>query len=101
MAERIWATERALPWPLTAPMSAARQAAVLAAPASTVGPMRVRTAGLLGSMDSRSMGSGGGGMTGAIRLASACGGTDLEVGMQDPGDLLGDKLLETLGGDPP
>ena len=81
-------------------MSAARHAAVLAAAASTGGPVKVRTAGLAGSMASKSKGRGGGGMTGAMRPGVVLGGADLEVGVQRSGDLVGDELLEALGGDP-
>ena len=65
------ATERAFPCPLSAPSSACRQAGVLAAAASATGPVNVLYTGLSGSMLARSNGSGGGGVTGAIRSQSA------------------------------
>ena len=70
-ADRIRATERALPWPLVAPMSARRQSGVLAAEASRAGPVRVLNAALSVSMVAMSKGSGGGGTTGAMRPQSA------------------------------
>ena len=65
------ATERAFPWPLSAPSSARRQAGVFAAAASATGPVKVLYTGLSGSRLARSKGSGGGGVTGAIRSQSA------------------------------
>ena len=66
------ATERALPCPLTAPMSARRQSGVLAISAATSGPVSVLTVGLSRPRASRSNGSGGGGTTSAIRPQSLC-----------------------------
>ena len=63
------------------------------------GPVNVLTIGLSGSSVARSNGSGGGGMTSAIRPQSASAGADLEVGAERPGDLLGEELLERLAGD--
>src|SRR6266567_4323972 len=70
MADRMRPTERAFPCPLQAPMSACRQPAVLAAAASATGPVKVLNAGLCGSMESMSNGSGGGGTTSAMRSQS-------------------------------
>ena len=64
------ATERALPWPFIAPISARRQAGVLALAASAGGPTNILNIGLVGSRLAMSIGSGGGGTTGAIRSQS-------------------------------
>ena len=57
------ATDRALPWPLAAPISARRHASVHATDASGAGPVNVLTITLSGSSVARSIGSGGGGTT--------------------------------------
>ena len=59
------ATERALAWPLAAPISASRQPSVFAAAASATGPVAVLNRTPSGSMDAMSNGSGGGGMISA------------------------------------
>ncbi len=66
----IRATERALPWPFAAPMSARRQPGVLASSALGRGPVNVLTAGLSMSSAAGSTSSGGGATTGAIRPQS-------------------------------
>ena len=70
-ADMIRPTERALPCPFSAPMSAFRQPGVFAAFASGAGPRRVRLATLSSGSASRSNGNGGGGTTSAIRPQSA------------------------------
>jgi hypothetical protein len=60
-ADNMRATDRALPWLLATPMSAARQPELFATDASTGGPVNVRTIGLSGSIAARSKGSAGGG----------------------------------------
>ena len=70
ITDRIRATDRALPWPLAAPMSACRQPGVLASAAATAGPVKVLTTRLSGPRAAMSNGSGGGGITSAIRPQS-------------------------------
>ena len=60
-----------MPWPLSAPISAWRQAGVFAASALAGGPVNVLNMGLAGSSVARSISSGGGGTTGAMRSQSA------------------------------
>src|SRR3954454_14728271 len=60
-----WAvtTERALPWPLAAAMSAWRHSGVHETLASGDGPVKVLNTTLVGSMVEKSIGRGGGGTT--------------------------------------
>ena len=96
----IRATERALPCPLAAPMSARRQPGVLAASASDGRPGQ--------RLDGRAVRAERVQVERQRRRRDhvrdpapvAFGGADLEVGAQRPGDLLGDELLERLAGDP-
>ncbi len=62
-------TPRALLWPFEAPMSARRQASVLALSTSEIGPVEQRTVMLWGSSAAKSIGTGNGGgaITGAMR----------------------------------
>jgi len=71
MTRMIRTTDRALPCPFAAPMSAFRHAGVFASAASATGPVKVRTKGLAGSSAARSNGRGGGGTTSAIRPQSS------------------------------
>src|SRR3954468_3179107 len=64
------ATDRALPWPLPAPMSARRQRSVQLHSALMAGPVLVLNSTLLGSSWVRSSGCTGGGTTLATRWNS-------------------------------
>ena len=89
------ATERALPWPLAAAISAWRHSAVHDAAASgDRAGERLDHRRSSGSSAAKSIGSGGGGITlrDAVELARV--EADVEVGAQRPGDLLGEERAE-------
>ena len=100
MTDRMRATERALPCPLAAPMSARRQPGVFASSADDRRPGE--------RLDRRAVRAEGRQVERQRRRRDhvrdpapvALGGADLEVGAERPGDLLGHELLERLAGDP-
>ncbi len=100
ITDMIRATERALPCPLAAPMSAFRQPGVLASSASRTGPVKVLTAGLsmprAAQVERQRRRRDHVGDPAPV----AFGGADLEVGAERSGDLVGDELLQRLAADP-
>ena len=88
------ATERALPWPLAAPMSARRHSGVLQTDGSITGPTKNLKPGSSGSMLSRSnsMRRRRHHVGDAMELRGRQ--ADVEVGAQRPRDLVGKELAQ-------
>ena len=97
----VWieATERALPWPPAAGISARRHATSHDLVASRTGLPNVLASTLVGSRSS-GIGSGGGGMTWATRSSAAGGVPMWKSAPSGPVMFSRDELAERLPGDP-
>ena len=95
------ASDRALPWPLAPPMSAARQPRSrdrgdFRRAGSSVNVLSV----VVGQSVERQVQRSAAGMSSAMRSVVLVRGADLEVGTERARDLVADELLERFAGDP-